>query len=179
MWAKSLGSAELALLLAAMLGGAPGCAHTQEPPAACTSPEPLRVTLKGTPRLNLGEKGEALATVVRLYQLKATTRLTGASFDELMDHDHDALGDDFVSVQEVTLSPGERLNPSLARGPDATFLAAVALFREPAGIAWRAFAKLPPPDPQHCHQTGGDAPGVRATARSMQFLLDENRIELR
>jgi type VI secretion system protein VasD len=179
MWAKSLGSAELALVLTAILGGGSGCAHTQEPPPPCTSPEPLRVAIKASARVNLSEKGEALATVVRLYQLKTTAKLAAASFDEVMDHDHDALGDDFVSVQEVTMNPGERLTPPLARSPDASFLAAVALFREPAGIAWRAFSKLPPPDPQHCHRADGAAGQPPAGARGVQFLLDENRLELR
>jgi type VI secretion system protein VasD len=167
------------MVLTAILGGSPGCAHTQEPPPPCTSPEPLRVTIKASPQLNLGEKGEALATVVRLYQLKTTAKLGGASFDEVMDHDHDVLGDDFVSVQEVTVNPGERLTPPLARSPEASYVAAVALFRQPAGSAWRVFGKLPAPDAQHCHRAEGDATQPRGAVRGVQFLLDENRIELR
>jgi type VI secretion system protein VasD len=171
MYAKSLGSAGLALVLVTLFGGI-DCAHTQDPPAPCTSPEPLKVTIGASQRINLGEKGEALATVVRLYQLKATGKLTGASFDDLMDHDHDALGDDFVTVQEVTVNPGERIAPPLVRSQDASFIAAVALFREPAGVAWRVFTKLRSPDPQYCHHA--DAPGS-----TVQYFLDENRIELR
>ena len=174
MWAKSLGSAELALVLVACLGASLCCSHAQEPPAQppapCTSAEPLRVAVRASPRINPGETGEALATVVRLYQLKTTTKLSGLSFDDLVDHERDALGDDFINVQEVTVNPGERVTPPMIRNPDAGYLAAAALFREPTGVGWRAFVKLSPPDPQHCHH---DQTAV------VQYLLDENRIELR
>ena len=142
----------MALALLAPICASVGCAHAAEPLPPCSAPEPLHVTVKAAPRLNLGERGDALATVVRLYQLKKVSKLEQASFDDVLDHDHDTLGEDFVSVQEVTVNPGERLAPALTRAADATFLAAVALFREPSGSSWRAFMKLPAPDPQHCHR---------------------------
>jgi type VI secretion system protein VasD len=182
MGPKSFRSAELAPLwrvaLLVAFGAGAGCAHapppgTPPPADACAAPEPLKVNLRAAAQLNLGEKGEALATVVRVYQLKGTTKLVAASFDEVADHDRDTLADDFLNVQEVTLNPGERQAPPLVRHADATYVAAVALFREPSGSGWRAFMKLPAPDPQYCHHTGDKAP------RGVQFLLDENRVELR
>ena len=139
-----------------------------EPPA-CKGNEPLRVVLTASARLNPGEKGEALATVIRLYQLKDVNKLVGVGFDDLLDHDKDTLGDDFVAMQEVTLNPGERLEPAVARNAAANYLLAVALFRQPAGTTWKASKRLSPPDSQFCNNNEG----------VVRLALDENRIELR
>jgi type VI secretion system VasD/TssJ family lipoprotein len=181
MGIKRLGFAGLAgATAAALIAAASGCAHAP-PPAVepCTAPEPLRVGLRASPRLNPGEKGEALATVVRLYQLKGTAKLVGASFDDLLDHDRDTLGEDFVGVQEVTINPGDKLDPPAARNPDAAYVAAVALFRQPAATTWRAFKKLPAVNPQHCHATNDKGKSPPAADGAVRFFLDENRVELR
>ena len=172
-----------------------GCgAHAPPPPPAaaappCTTPEPLRVSLQASQRLNPGERGEALATVIRLYQLKGSGKIASASFDDLLDHDREALGEDFLAVQEVTINPGDKLDPPLTRNPDATTLGAVALFRRPAGTTWRSIVKLLPPDPQHCHATEHPSDGTKGTttttatkapdATTTRIFLDENRLELR
>jgi type VI secretion system protein VasD len=179
-----------ALPILALCAGLPAlaCGHDPPPPPAalpaCTTPEPLRVSLQASARLNPGERHEALATVVRLYQLKTTTKISNASFDDLLDHDRDALGEDFLAVQEVTINPGDKLDPPLTRNADATVLGAVALFRQPAGTTWRAIIKLPPPDPQHCHaaernKSGSASASTKVPDNTTRIFLDENRLELR
>jgi type VI secretion system VasD/TssJ family lipoprotein len=158
------------------------CSHTPPPPPTpCTTPEPLRVNLRASARLNPGEKGEALATVVRFYQLKGIGKLTGASFDDLLDHDKDTFGDDLLGQLEITINPGDQATPPLTRNPDAGYLLAVALFRQPVGTNWRAMKKLSPPDPDYCHAGTARDDGKKSPAfdTSVRFFLDENRIELR
>lgn len=193
MRAKCLGYAGLAgalLVGTVVVPGSSGCKHNPPPPAAtaaappgpaappppCTTPEPLKITLTASARLNLGEKGEALATVVRIYQLKGVSKLIGVGFDDLMDHDKESLGEDFLGVQEVTINPGERQDPPIVRKPDAGFLLAVALFRRPAGTTWKAIKRLNPPDPQFCQPV---VKGARVVDGTVRLALDENRIELR
>jgi type VI secretion system protein VasD len=140
----------------------------------------LRINLQTGQHLNPGEHREALATVVRLYQLKSTAKISNASFDDLLDHDREALGEDFLAVQEVTLNPGDKLDPPMTRNPDATVLGAVALFRQPAGTTWRAIVKLPAPDPQHCHAAErGKAAAGKTPDNTTRIFLDEYRLELR
>jgi type VI secretion system VasD/TssJ family lipoprotein len=188
-----LGAAVPAVALFALLPGL-ACSHDPPPPpqapAPCPTPEPMRVSLQASQRLNPGERGEALATVVRLYQLKGTAKIANASFDDLLDHDRDALGEDFLSVQEVTINPGDRLDPAIQRNPDTTTLGAVALFRQPAGTTWRAIVKLSPPDPQYCHppkdnkdsknsKTDTTKNDAKLLDNVTRIFLDENRLELR
>jgi type VI secretion system protein VasD len=154
MGANRLGFAGLALATGMLATGAPaGCSHAPPAPDAppCATPEPLRVQLRASARLNPGEKGEALATVVRVYQVKGIGKLTGASFDDLLDHDKDTFGDDLLVVQELTVNPGDQIAPPVARHADANYVVAIALFRQPVGTNWRAVKKLWPANADHCH----------------------------
>jgi type VI secretion system protein VasD len=168
-----------ALGIAALAGlslWATACAHTPgAAPPPCTGAEPLKVALAASPRLNPDDKGQALATVVRIYQVKGVKKLETASFDDFLDRGKETLGDDFLSADEITLNPGERMMQPSARNPEAAYLVVVALFRKPTADTWRSVKRLNPPDPQFCH---ADERADRAPW-SAQFVLDDNRIELR
>jgi type VI secretion system VasD/TssJ family lipoprotein len=182
MCPKSFGSKRLAGVLAA-LPMLVACAHDKPPaaaaaassPPACTTPEPVAISVTASTRLNPGDKGEALATVVRLYQVKTREKITAASFDEMLDRDKETLGDDLLAMQELTIAPGDSVKPQLVRNADAGYIAAVALFRQPAAGGWRALRKLPPVNPQFCNAARGKD-SARDEAR---FFLDESRVELR
>jgi type VI secretion system protein VasD len=147
-----------------------GCSSAPKPVEPCRDPEAVRLVLRGSERLNPGDKGEPLATVVRVYQLKAPNKMSDASFEEMLDKDKEVLADELLGMQEVTIHPGEVLEPPLPRVDGAQYLAVVALFRQPAGTSWRALYRLPTEDAQHCH---------RKAPAQIQMLLQENRIELR
>ena len=166
-------SLNFAVLASAALGA---CAHPQ-PPSPCTTPEPVRVLLTASANVNPGENGEPLATTVRVYQLKDTAKLVESSIDRLLDGDRAILGEDFVSVQELTLYPGEKAAPAMVRGEGATSLAVVAFFRRPVGPSWRAIRQLPPPNPQHCH--GTPATPAALAAAQLKFTLEDSRVEMR
>jgi type VI secretion system protein VasD len=154
-------------LLATIWGS---CKSAPEPVAPCPEPEPLHLVLKGTDRLNPGDRGEALATVVRIYQLKGSNKISDAGFDELLDNDKTVLAEDLVDVKELTLQPSQQVSPPVPRLDGAQYLAVVGLFRQPAGTSWRVLYHLPTADPQHCH---------KKSAGAVQMVLSENRIELR
>lgn len=183
MGGKRFDFAELSALGMVALAAALGACSHASPPAAqqpavppCPSPEPLRINLRASAHLNPSEKGEALATVVRVYQLKGTGKIAVASFDDLLDHDKDALGEDFVAVQEITLSPGATVDPPLVRSPEATHVAVVALFRKPSSTTWRVIEKLPAPDPQYCHPAPASKNPTPPKDPTLHVQLDENRI---
>jgi type VI secretion system protein VasD len=174
---RTIGVAVLAAGLCACSHSSPPAAQQPGPgPAPCASPEPLRINLRATAHLNPSDKGEPLATVVRVYQLKGTGKISVASFDDLLDHDKDALGEDFVAMQELTVNPGVTLDPPLVRSPEATHVAIVALFRKPASTTWRTIEKLPPPDLQYCHPAPPDKKGAAPKDSTLHVQLDESRI---
>ena len=161
--------------MSVLLAGAASlsCAHA---PGPCPTPEPVRVSIRAAGRLNPSESGESLATTVRLYQLKDVSKLQAASLEQILDNDRAVLGDDLVSVKEITLYPGEAATPSLSRREGAVFLAVVAFFRHPAGAQWRVASKLAPPDAQYCHAPGGG--DAEAAHSALRFGLVDSRVEL-
>ena len=162
-------------LLGVLLGGCPKPPPAPvAPPAPCPDPEPVRLYLLGTERLNPGEHGEPLATVVRIYQLKAPGHFADATFEDMLDRDKQTLTDELVSTKELILNPGDQIDPQLIRGDGVGYVGVVALFRQPAGTSWRALYKLPPADPYHCRP-----PRRRRPPRLYQAFLDENRVEIR
>jgi type VI secretion system protein VasD len=163
-------------LLALLMGGCPKPPPSPvAPPPPCTDPEPVRLYLSGTERLNPGEHGEPLATVVRVYQLKASGHLNEANFEDILDRDKQTLAEELVASKEMTLNPGDQLDPQIVRGDGAAWIGVVALFRQPAGTSWRALYRLPAPDPYHCRPLKRG----RRPPRVYQAFFDENRVEIR
>ncbi len=160
------------------VAGVGACGHTPPPTATpCATPEPVMLTIRASAGVNPDDKGQPLATTVRLYQLKETARLADASLEQILDNDRAVLADDLLSVNELTLYPGEVSQPGLVRKDGATYIALVAFFRNSAGSNWRAISKLAPPNPQHCGANGKGAPG--SALRGLLVDLNENRIEVR
>jgi type VI secretion system protein VasD len=105
---------------------------------------PVEITVEASARLNPDEDGQSLPTSIRLYQLRSPGRLEAAEFDQLYRREKEILADDLLHVDEVTVSPGEKVRKQLVREPGARALAAVAVVRRPSGTAWRAVVELPP-----------------------------------
>lgn len=147
---------------------AASCAH--DPP--CTTPEAMTVALRASSQLNPADGGESLATVVRVYQLKDTRKFSEAAIEELLDRDKDILGEDLVATRELTLAPGEVVEPALERQPHAAYIGVVAFYRQPSGNGWRASRKLPPPNPRHCHEKKKKPPAA-------SLFFKDSRIESR
>src|SRR5215467_5597078 len=106
-----------------LIAAAGACAHDPPPPVAppCKEPE-LKVMVRGSDRLNMDEGGRSLAVVVRVYQLKSLKTLDDADFDGVWQHDRDTLGEDLMSVDEVTIDPSDKKIVPVRRNPDARYL---------------------------------------------------------
>ena len=153
-------------------GSVAGCAHDPPPAPAPPCKEPdLKVTVRGSDRLNMDEAGRSLAVVVRVYQLKTLKTIEDADFDQVWQHDKETLGDDFVSVDEVTVDPSDKKVVPVKRVLDARYLVAVGLFRKPDGVAWRATRTIAP----ICNgETLVKAPPASYT---INFLAEDYRID--
>ena len=136
------------------------------------------MSIHASDRLNPDENGESLATTVRFYQLKDVGKLGATSLEQILDDDRTALGEDLVSVKEITLYPGEAANPSLSRREGVLFLGVVGLFRHSSGSAWRVVTKLAPPNPGYCHAPGGGEPAENAKTW-LRFGLVDSRVEFK
>ncbi len=108
--------------------------------AACGGPKakPLSVKLTAAEIVNPGPSGEARAVVVRVVQMTGADAFTTADYRSLASDTEGAVGDDFLSFEEVLIAPGRSETLSLEVDPDAEHIGVIALVREPASVEWRA-----------------------------------------
>jgi type VI secretion system protein VasD len=118
-----------------------GCGGSAPPPAAAgptkpCSPAPLELQVTGTTRLNSLSAGDGRPVQLRVYQLKSDVKLRTASFEDVWQNDAKALEGDVVSSDQQTIFPGDKKTLTVTPKPEASYLALVALFREPQGKDW-------------------------------------------
>ena len=120
---------------------------------------------------NPDELGRPLPTIVRIYQLKSVSRLELSTFETLWRTPTVALGDQLLSVEEMTVYPATRVARTVARVPEARFVVAVAIVRQPAGAVWRAVVPLATP------QQEAACASLREADSRLGFRLEGWRIE--
>ncbi len=131
------------------LGLASGCSK----PPAPKEIEPcdrqvLTAAVISTKHINLTESGEPRPVQLRLYQLKNDVGFRNVSFEQVWKEDEEKLGEDLLDRQEFPVYPNARKEVDFERNPEAQYIVAAALFRDPKGKQWFTSFELPPPPGQ-------------------------------
>jgi type VI secretion system VasD/TssJ family lipoprotein len=100
--------------------------------------------LAASPQVNANAGDRGLPVAVRIYQLRSDAKLRSATFDEIWQDDKSTLKNDLLALDEQTAYPGQTAHFELKLSPEATAIAAVALFREPKGKDWFVTFDLEP-----------------------------------
>jgi len=100
------------------------------------------VELKTTASINPDIRGQASPLTVRLYELTSNNQFKKSSFFEVYDGEKDALGDEFVSRQEFTVTPEQVLRKTVVLSPDTKYLGVVAAYRDIDNAQWRAISPV-------------------------------------
>lgn len=124
--------------MAALALGLAGCSLFGE-----RAPAPLRLRVSASARLNPDDRGESLPTAVRVYQVKDVARARNVEMGPLLRDPKEALGEGFLTYDEVFVDPGARAEKTVALDKAARAVAIVAVFRRPAGESWRDVIELP------------------------------------
>ncbi len=106
------------------------------------TPEPLRIEVAASTRLNPDDHGESLPTLVRVYQLTNAARARTVELRDLIKDPKAVLGDDLLSVEELLLSPGQRIDRVLQRDQQTRAILVAAVVRRPAATTWREIVEL-------------------------------------
>lgn len=109
-----------------------GCAAPPPPPAV------LHLTIKGAPDQNPDPSGHPAPVAVRLYQLAAPGRFTGAGVFALIDREAATLGAEALASEEIVLRPGQTLHLTRTLKPGTQFIGVAVLFRDIDRAHWRA-----------------------------------------
>jgi type VI secretion system protein VasD len=157
-------------LFAAALSACAGVTPT------CVVPSAVELEIETSDRVNIDQSGDALPTIIRLYQLKNLSSVQSATFDDMLDRPKETLGDSIVHEDELTIYPGQVLVRRFEREPKADFLVGVAIVRNPVGTAWRTLQEYPLAGDPCKEQEDPEAAPTLADLRIRMF-LDEYRIE--
>lgn len=134
-----------------------GCSKAPPPKEAepCDR-QVLTAAVISTQRINLTETGEPRPVQLRIYQLKNDVGFRNSSFDQVWKEDKEKLGEDMLDRQEFPVYPNTRKEVDFERNPEAQYIVAAALFRDPKGKQWFSTFELPPPP-------GKEACGAKCT----------------
>jgi type VI secretion system protein VasD len=158
------------LLLSAPLAACAGVTPT------CRVPNAVELEVETSDRVNVDQGGEALPTIIRVYQLKNLSSMQSASFDDMLDRPKETLGEAIVHEDELTIYPGQIMVRRFERESKADFVVGVAIVRNPVGTAWRTIQEFPlPGDP--CQEQDDPEAAPALTDLRIRFFLDEYRIE--
>ena len=115
--------------------------------AACASSAPkptkARMTVIAQADVNPDGDGRPSPVVVRVYQLQQDAKFANTDFFTLFDNEQQALGEDLLARDEVTLAPGERKVLQVDVKGEAKFLGAVAAYRDIRNSQWRTVKPAP------------------------------------
>ncbi len=128
-----------------------------------STPGPLRLQIRAADRLNPDDSGRSLPTLVRVYQLGSAARARTVELTDLLRDPKEALGGELLSIEELLLSPGQTVERTLTREPDARAVLVAAVVRRPAGVSWRDVVELSPAKKQ----------------KSLAYVLEEYRLTAR
>lgn len=93
--------------------------------------------------LNLDEEGNALPTVVRVYQLSGDLSTRNLDFMELWEDHEAALGDDYISHKEFQIYPDSAELIQIAPDKGARHILAFGAFQQPVGNTWFRLYNIP------------------------------------
>ncbi len=99
----------------------------------------IRIALNAARSLNTTDDGRSLALLIKVYQLRSAQSFSTVEAADLLDPDQErkALGEDLLSVRELTLTPGTSLDLTESLIAGTNVIAVAALFRAPAAKRWR------------------------------------------
>lgn len=158
-----------ALVLAAGALG-PACASGPEARAECGEAPPIALTIEATSRVNPDAGGHALATELRIYQVRDASALEMASFEDVWQGAEGVLGPALLSQETLTIYPGETLSRELRPADEASAIVAVVIVRQPAGRTWRAVVPM-------TRSEASEASCPVTTPDRLLLRLDDYRIE--
>lgn len=99
----------------------------------------LPIRIYASDLINTTDSGKSLSLIVKLYILRSTEQFKTASYSQIAspEGEKEALGQDIISVKEVTLIPGKSYEVILKVPADGTTIGIAGMFRAPFGNRWK------------------------------------------
>lgn len=114
----------------------------------------LHLDIRAREGANNNAQGHALATVVRIYQLKARQAFDSTDYPSLFTADGEAIAADLLAEKDITVRPGEAVTVDMPMEKTAQYVAVAAMFLSPdlQKNTWRVVLERNELDPDNARR---------------------------
>jgi len=115
--------------------------------AACSSNSEIyvdfRYLISAASDINPDIEGRPSSVIVRVYQLTDKLNFENANYDELFESGHNALGTEFITLNEYLVDPNTKNDVDLKISENAKFIGVVVGYRSVDMVTWRTVKSVP------------------------------------
>ncbi|UYZ84362.1 type VI secretion system lipoprotein TssJ [Entomomonas sp. E2T0] len=104
----------------------------------------VNIRLNGSDYLNPDLRGRPSPVVVRIFELKNAVNFTNADFFSLYNDAKNVLGEDLVAVEEMELTPRQKIHLRYRVAETSQYVGIIAAYRDLSTATWRYVVKTVP-----------------------------------
>lgn len=87
--------------------------------------------------------GRPSSVIVRIYQLSNKINFENSSYDALFESNHNALGTEYITLDEYLIDPNSRKEVELQISENAKYIGVVVGYRSTDLVTWRTVKAVP------------------------------------
>lgn len=99
--------------------------------------------IKASKDINPDIAGRPSSVIVRIYQLTNKLNFENASYDALFESNHNALGTEYITLDEYLIDPGTNKEVELKISENAKYIGVVVGYRSTDMVTWRTVKEVP------------------------------------
>jgi len=103
----------------------------------------FRYLISASSDINPDIEGRPSSVIVRVYQLANKINFENANYDALFESDHNALGTEFITLNEYFVDPNSQNDVDLKISENTKFIGVVVGYRSVDMVTWRTVMPVP------------------------------------
>lgn len=103
----------------------------------------FRYLISASADINPDIEGRPSSVIVRVYQLTNKINFESANYNELFESNHNALGTEFITLNEYFVDPNSKNDVDLQISENAKYIGVVVGYRSVDMVTWRTIKAVP------------------------------------
>lgn len=100
-------------------------------------------TITASTDINPDIQGKPSSVIVRVYQLSNKINFENATYDALFESEHNALGTEYITLNEYLVDPNTTTSIDLKISENAKYIGVVVGYRSIDMVTWRTVKEVP------------------------------------
>ena len=103
----------------------------------------FRYLISAASDINPDIEGRPSSVIVRVYQLTNKINFENANYNELFESEHNALGTEYITLNEYFIDPNSKKDIDLKISENAKYIGVVVGYRSVDMVTWRTVMAVP------------------------------------